>query len=62
MTRVELMRTIKEIRQAYGMSRQEFCDYFDFPYRTLQNWELGVRSCPDYLLKLIEYKLLKEKA
>jgi hypothetical protein len=42
------------------MSRQEFAEFFSIPYRTLQNWELGTRECPEYLLKLIEYKLTKE--
>jgi len=51
---------IKELRTASGMSRKQFAEFFNFPYRTLQNWELGLRECPDYLLVLIEYKLKKE--
>jgi hypothetical protein len=42
------------------MERKEFADYFGIPYRTLQDWELENRKCPEYLLNLIEYKLLKE--
>ena len=42
------------------MSRQAFGDYFKIPYRTLQNWELEVRECPEYLLDLMKYKLEKE--
>jgi DNA-binding transcriptional regulator YiaG len=52
---------IKELRQQYNLSRQQFCEYFKIPYRTLQDWELGVSKCPEYLLELIEYKLNKEK-
>ncbi len=51
---------IKYLRTASGMNRIQFAEYFGFPYRTLQNWELGLRECPEYLLKLIEYKLKKE--
>ena len=42
------------------MSRGKFAEYFDIPYRTIQNWELGLRECPEYLLKLMQYKLTKE--
>lgn len=42
------------------MSRGQFAEYFDIPYRTIQNWELGLRDCPEYLLKLMHYKLKKE--
>lgn len=54
------MKTFKEIREASGMSRKQFGEYFGIPYRSLQDWELENRKCPDYLLKLIEYKLEKE--
>ncbi len=49
-----------KLREKSGMGRKDFCQYFDIPYRTLQDWELGNRKMPDYLLKLIEYKLEKE--
>ena len=52
---------IIELRDRTGMTRKEFCEYFDIPYRTLQDWELGNRKMPDYLLRLMEYKLLMEK-
>ena len=53
--------TIKELREQYNLSRQQFCEYFQIPYRTVQDWELGNRKCPEYLLELIEYKLQKEQ-
>lgn len=53
--------TIKELRTASGMDRKDFAEHFNIPYRTLQNWELGTRECPEYLLDLIEYKLRNEK-
>lgn len=52
--------TIRELRIKSGMNIKSFAEYFSIPYRTLQNWELGVRECPQYLLELIEYKLKKE--
>ena len=57
--------TIKELRLRSGMSRPKFAEYFGIPYRTVQSWELqGLspegRECPEYLLKLMEYKLHNE--
>lgn len=52
--------TIKELRIKSGMNIKAFAEYFNIPYRTVQNWELGTRECPPYLLELIEYKLRKE--
>lgn len=51
---------IKELRTKSGMNIKDFAEFFSIPYRTLQNWELGARKCPDYLLELIEYKLKNE--
>lgn len=53
--------TFKELRQASGMTRTQFSKYFDIPYRTVQSWELEDRKCPEYLLKLMKYKLEKEQ-
>ena len=50
-----------ELRNDTGMSRKEFCAYFEIPYRTLQDWELGNRKMPDYLLRLMAYKIEMEK-
>ena len=54
------MMTFKELREHSGMSRGQFAEYFEIPYRTVQNWELGLRECPDYLLQLMQYKLVNE--
>ena len=54
------MPSVKELRILSGMTRQQFTDYFNIPYRTLQDWELENRSCPPYVIELIAYKLKKE--
>ncbi len=48
---------IIELRDKTGMRRREFAEYFDIPYRTLQDWELGNRRMPEYLFRLMEYKV-----
>lgn len=49
-----------ELRNSTGMTRREFCEYFEIPYRTLQDWELGNRKMPEYLLRLVHYKIKME--
>ncbi|MGN1158282.1 MAG: helix-turn-helix domain-containing protein [Agathobacter sp.] len=50
-----------ELRESTGMTRTEFCEYFEIPYRTLQDWELGNRKMPEYLLRLMAYKIKMEE-
>ena len=52
-----LREELIEMRAKTGMNRKEFSDYFGIPYRTVQDWELGNRQMPDYLLRLMAYKL-----
>ena len=53
--------TIKEMRALTGMSQAKFGEYFGIPMRTIQNWENDVSKCPQYVVDLIEYKLIKEQ-
>jgi DNA-binding transcriptional regulator YiaG len=53
--------TYKELREQSGMTRFQFAEYFEIPYRTALKWETGERKCSEYLLKLMEYKLKNEK-
>ena len=46
-----------ELRRQTGMNRREFAEYFGIPYRTVQDWELGNRQMPEYLLRLMVYKV-----
>lgn len=50
-----------KLREDTGMNRRQFAEYFSIPYRTMQDWELGNRKMPEYLLKLMVYKVQKEK-
>ena len=54
------MNTFAELREASGMSRPKFAEYFGIPYRTVQDWELGNRKCNQYLIDLMLYKLKHE--
>ena len=53
---------IKSIRNVTGMSVTEFCNWLGIPPRTMQQWEKGDRVMPDYVLRLIAYKVAIEKS
>ena len=61
--RVEMEKKdrLMKLRESTGMNRRQFAEYFEIPYRTVQDWELGSREMPEYLLRLIAYKLKMEK-
>lgn len=44
---------IRDIRQHTGLSQAAFAARYCIPTRTLEDWERGVRSCPDYLRLLL---------
>lgn len=44
-----------KLRLSTKMNRKEFADYIGIPYRTLQDWELGNRKMPEYVLRLMSY-------
>lgn len=48
---------VKALREEMHLNRREFCDYFSIPYRTVQDWECGKRVMPEYVLRLLEYKI-----
>ncbi len=51
----------KAVREQSGMNRKDFAIWLGVPYRTMQEWELGRRAMPEYVLRLIAYKVINEK-
>lgn len=43
-----------------GSNRAAFARKFSIPSRSLQNWELGTREPPEYILQMIGYILISE--
>lgn len=54
-------KKIKELRERTGMSRKAFSEHTGIPVRTLEDWEAGRRTPPEYIPRLIEYQLKYEK-
>ena len=59
--RRKMAYAFKVIREESGMNRKDFSDWLGIPYRTMQEWELGRRMMPEYVLRLIAYKVYNEK-
>ena len=55
------MQTIKDIRQSTGLSQAKFGALLKIPKRTLQDWEQGLRQCPEYVAELIAYRVEHDK-
>lgn len=51
-TREELIK----FKQNTGMNWKQLSEYYGIPYRTLQDWYLGKRTMPEYLLRLMVYR------
>lgn len=48
---------IYRIRESTGLSQSKFSAALNIPVRTLQQWEIGARSCPEYVVELIAYRV-----
>ena len=58
---MDTAKSIKELRESIGMSRKEFSEHTDIPVRTLEDWEAGRRTPPEYIPRLIAYQLKYEE-
>ena len=52
--------SIKAVREQSGMNRKDFAEWLGIPYRTISDWEHGERQMPDYVLRLIAYRVRME--
>lgn len=51
------MNAIKDARLRAGLTQQQMSDRLGIPKRTIENWEGGQRSCPEWAERLIIDKL-----
>lgn len=52
---------IREIRKRTGMTQAEFSAEFEIPRRTIENWESGTTTPPQYVVKLLAYRIENEQ-
>lgn len=58
---MESAKIIKALRESVRMSRKEFSEHIGIPVRTLEDWEAGRRTPPEYIPRLIAYQLKYEE-
>ena len=58
---METANRIRELRESIGLTRKEFSEHIGIPVRTLEDWEAGRRTPPEYIPRLISYQLKYEE-
>lgn len=49
--------TIREFRLMLGIKQKDFAEKYKIPLRTLQDWENGKRTPPEYLPPLLFFRV-----
>jgi len=50
------------MRAELGDTQSEFAARYDIPFRTIQNWETGVRKPPEYIIELLSQRVRADLA
>ena len=58
---MDIAKRIAELREEVDENRKEFSVHTGIPVRTLEDWEAGRRTPPEYIPRLIEYQMKYEK-
>lgn len=53
---------IREMRVLLGDTQSDFAARYNIPFRTIQNWEAGVRTPPEYMISLLEDRVRADLA
>lgn len=51
---------IRGMRMQLGDTQSEFAARYQIPFRTVQNWEAGVRKPPEYMANLLEQRIRED--
>lgn len=51
--------SVSDLRSLIGLSRSEFSRRYGIPIRTMEDWEAGRRTPPEYVVSLLE-RVVKE--
>lgn len=54
---MDIAKEIRALREQTGMKRKEFSEYTKIPLRTLEDWEAGRRTPPEYIPRLLAYQV-----
>ncbi|MBQ3418803.1 MAG: helix-turn-helix domain-containing protein [Erysipelotrichaceae bacterium] len=48
---------IRDLRNKLGITQSEFAQRYNIPFRTVQNWETGLRRPPIYIIELLNNRI-----
>ncbi len=57
---METSEIIRNLRLETGLSKKDFAEHLGIPLRTIEDWESGRRTPPEYIPRLISYQLKYE--
>ena len=58
---MNIAKMIRELRESVGENRTEFSKHTGIPVRTIEDWESGRRTPPEYIPRLRAYQLKYEE-
>ena len=58
---MNIAKKIRELRESVGENRTEFSKHTGIPVRTIEDWESGRHTPPEYIPRLIAYQMEYEK-
>ena len=58
---MDIAKRIRELRESAGENRTEVSKHIGIPVRTIEDWESGRRTPPEYIPRLIAYQMEYEK-
>lgn len=54
---MDMTMSIRDLRKLLGDTQSEFSERYNIPFRTIQNWESGVRKPPEYIIDLLKQRI-----
>lgn len=51
---------VREMRTRLGETQSDFAMRYGIPFRTIQNWETGVRKPPEYIMNLLKDRVQRD--
>ena len=58
---MNIAKKIRELRESVDENRTEFSKHTGIPVRTIEDWESGRRTPPEYIPRLLAYQLKYEE-
>lgn len=58
---MDAAQKIRELREQTGLTRKDFAEHMGIPLRTVEDWEAGRRTPPEYIPRLMEYQIKYEE-